>query len=160
MTINKRSKNSRLRGSHTHGWGAKKKHRGAGHRGGRGAAGSGKRGDAKKPSIWKLPVGKHGFISKAPAQLATITIHHLEQHKKTLLAEGYLQDNAGTWTINLEEAGYGKLLATGKATSNWSITTLAATEGAIEKIKNAGGTVTISQQETESGNQENDDSSE
>ena len=51
---NKRSKNSRQRGSKTHGWGAMKKHRGAGHRGGRGAAGSGKRGDAKKPSIWRL----------------------------------------------------------------------------------------------------------
>ena len=38
-----RKKNTRQRGSHTHGWGAKKKHRGAGNRGGRGNAGSGPR---------------------------------------------------------------------------------------------------------------------
>ena len=55
MTVNKRKKNSRQRGSHTHGWGAMKKHRGAGNRGGRGAAGSGKRADSKKPSIWTGP---------------------------------------------------------------------------------------------------------
>ena len=48
-----RKKNTRQRGSKTHGCGSMKKRRGAGHRGGRGAAGSGKRGDCKKPSIWK-----------------------------------------------------------------------------------------------------------
>ena len=48
MVTNKRSKDTRQRGSNTHGWGAMKKHRGAGHRGGRGNAGTGKRGDAKK----------------------------------------------------------------------------------------------------------------
>jgi len=40
MTVNKRKKMSRLRGSHTHGWGAKKKHRGKGNKGGAGMAGT------------------------------------------------------------------------------------------------------------------------
>ena len=53
MTVNRRKKVVKQRGSHTHGWGSKKKHRGAGNRGGRGMAGSGKRADQRKPSILK-----------------------------------------------------------------------------------------------------------
>ena len=66
MTINKRKKNSRQRGSWTHGWGSKKKHRGAGHRGGKGNAGTGKKGDAKKPKIWKNKkyFGKYGLLQE------------------------------------------------------------------------------------------------
>ncbi len=44
-------KNKRQRGLSSHGWGHKKKHRGAGNRGGKGMAGTGKRADTKKPSI-------------------------------------------------------------------------------------------------------------
>ncbi|MBT7062960.1 50S ribosomal protein L15, partial [Candidatus Woesearchaeota archaeon] len=36
MVIRKQKKSVKQRGSRTHGWGAGKKHRGAGHRGGRG----------------------------------------------------------------------------------------------------------------------------
>jgi large subunit ribosomal protein L15 len=145
MTVNKRKKNSRQRGSWTHGWGAKKKHRGAGHRGGRGAAGSGKRGDAKKPSIWGDPLyaGKHGFISKTAAPSAPITIRHLEEHKKALTDEGVLVKQGTGFTLDLEKAGYTKLLATGVVTKAWHITVPAATPGAIEKIKKAGGSVKL-----------------
>ena len=65
MPVHKRRKFTRMRGQRGHGWGAKKKHRGAGNRGGRGMAGSGKRADQKKPTILKLYgneyFGKHGF---------------------------------------------------------------------------------------------------
>ena len=47
MTVNKRKKFSRYRGSMTHGCGSKKKRRGSGHRGGKGMAGTGKRSDKK-----------------------------------------------------------------------------------------------------------------
>ena len=54
-----------MRGTSSHGWGSKKKHRGAGHRGGKGMAGSGKRADQKKPTILNLYgndyYGKKGF---------------------------------------------------------------------------------------------------
>ena len=64
MTVNKRKKVTRYRGSKTHGGGAKKKRRGAGNRGGRGMGGSGKRADSKKPSLWGAKYfGKHGFVS-------------------------------------------------------------------------------------------------
>jgi len=53
MPVNKRKKNSRLKGSHTYGWGSKKKHRKAGNRGGHGMSGTGKRSDHKKTMILK-----------------------------------------------------------------------------------------------------------
>ncbi|MBN1275159.1 uL15 family ribosomal protein [Candidatus Woesearchaeota archaeon] len=137
----KRKKNTRQRGSKTHGWGAMKKHRGAGHRGGRGAAGSGKRGDAKKPSIWRSTnyAGKRGFISKHRSPRSPVTIAHLESHAVTLREEGFLIGES----IDLAKAGYTKLLATGKPSRKWAITVAAATPRAIEKVKKAGGTVTL-----------------
>lgn len=145
MAVNKRSKNSRQRGSKTHGGGSMKKRRGAGHRGGRGAAGSGKRGDAKKPSIWRAypAKGKHGFTSHADSGNVTITIKHLEEHTKTLLEQGIVTMQGKAYTADLTKAGYDKLLATGNATKQWTITIDQATPAAIEKIKKAGGQVNI-----------------
>lgn len=155
MTENKRSKNSRMRGSKTHGGGSMKKRRGAGHRGGRGAAGSGKRGDAKKPSIWrnKKYAGKYGFTSHSTTQQAPITLKHLEDHFKTLVAEGMITTTNDTCTVDLSKAGYTKLLGTGQATKKWNITVASATPSVIEKIKNAGGNVTLT---TKSTNQKTD----
>ncbi|MFP4523764.1 MAG: uL15m family ribosomal protein [Candidatus Woesearchaeota archaeon] len=145
MTTTKRSKNSRYRGSKTHGGGSMKKRRGAGHRGGRGAAGSGKRGDAKKPSIWKNTryAGNHGFVSKTRTRNAPVTLAHLERFTRTLQDEGYLSVKDGSHSIDLGKAGYTKLLGTGQATRKWAITVPNATDGAIEKVKKAGGTVTV-----------------
>jgi len=150
----KRKKNSRQRGSKTHGWGAMKKHRGAGHRGGRGAAGSGKRGDAKKPSIWRNTkyAGKRGFTSKSRTTSVPITINHLEAHERTLAKEGYLSVSGNNYTIDLAKAGYNKLLATGNATKQWQITVDSATPRAIEKVKKAGGSVTVIGQPTAADN--------
>ncbi len=156
--MHNRSKNSRQRGSKTHGWGSMKKHRGAGHRGGRGAAGSGKRGDAKKPSIWKNTkyAGKYGFSPKNRDNRASITIHYLENHKKTLLKQKIITQNKDEYVADLNKAGFVKLLATGKATSKWNITINSATKLAAEKIKKAKGTITIlKSQETGKQNADN-----
>jgi large subunit ribosomal protein L15 len=151
MVENKRKKNSRQRGSKTHGWGSMKKHRGAGHRGGRGAAGSGKRGDAKKPSIWKAypNIGKRGFTSKSSDHVSVITISYLERFTKTLSEEGYLKADGKATTILLDQAGYDKLLGNGTPTKAWHITVKHATEGAIAKIKKAGGSVTLLDAQTD-----------
>lgn len=145
MTVNKRKKNSRLRGSHTHGWGAMKKHRGAGSRGGRGMAGTGKRGDAKKPSIWKNDYfGKQGFVSKsrAPEEII-INIKTIEDLTEKLVTEGKIKVQNGAYYINLNELGYNKLLGTGRATKKYMITVDFAAPGAAEKIKKAGGNLTL-----------------
>ena len=121
----KRKKNTRQRGSHTHGWGSKKKHRGAGHRGGRGKAGSGKRGDAKKPSFWKNDKPK-GFSSlKKP--IKTINISELHKFSET--------------NIDLGKEGYDKLLGKGIPDRKYELNIFYASESAIEKIEKTGGSV-------------------
>jgi large subunit ribosomal protein L15 len=136
MVVNKRKKNSRQRGSMTHGWGAKKKHRGAGNRGGRGMAGTGKRGDQRKISILKLKnyFGKHGFKPRGTRKEAKcINIDELK--------------DIGTETINLTEMGYDKLLGDGKATKKYIITVGSASKKAKEKIESAGGKLTVTQED-------------
>lgn len=150
MTINKRKKNSRLRGSHTHGWGAKKKHRGSGHRGGRGMAGSGKRADSKKPSIWKDPLyfGKHGFKPKGPAiEYNGINIRTLEDSLSSFAEKGFAKEEKWVFNVNLTSAGYTKLLSSGKATKKLIVTVQMASSSAVEKIKKAGGNVKTASKE-------------
>lgn len=144
MTVNKRKKSSRFRGSHTHGWGAKKKHRGSGHRGGRGNAGSGKRADSKKPSFWKDTeyFGKHGFKQKGPGVVYEgINIRTLEGMISRLIKEGFAKEEKGAINIDLGAVGYTKLLSSGRVTKKMIITVLMASPDAVEKIKKAGGEV-------------------
>ncbi|MBD3209329.1 uL15 family ribosomal protein [Candidatus Woesearchaeota archaeon] len=156
MRMKKRRKNTRFRGSKTHGGGSMKKRRGAGHRGGRGAAGSGKRGDAKKPSIWKDKrcVGKRGFTSKSRKARAPITIAHLERFVRSLQRSGILEEQDDVFVVHLDKAGYTRLLATGSATRKWRITVPAASPGAIEKIERAGGSVTLTGRAATGGQEE------
>ena len=146
MVINKRKKNSRLRGSWTHGWGEKKKHRGAGHRGGKGNAGSGKRGDAKKPRVWsnKDYFGKRGFIKKNVKTFVNVlNIKVLESSIPKWISDKKIEEKSGVYVINLTNLGYNKLLGTGTPTKKMEITVSFASTKAMEKIKNAGGTITV-----------------
>lgn len=142
MTVNKRTKNSRQRGSHTHGWGAMKKHRGSGNRGGTGMAGSGKRGDSKKPSIWKIKnyFGKHGFKSRKH-KLAAVNINYLEENLARLVSRKLAKEEAGAISINLKDIGFKKLLGRGKLTKKFIVTCQAATARAVKSIEATGGKV-------------------
>lgn len=140
----KRTKVSRQRGSHTHGWGAKKKHRGAGHRGGRGNAGSGKKGDAKKPSFWKNKkyFGKHGFIKKGVSRpVKGINVGYLEEHLKRLIAQELVKEEKGVYTVDVSKLGFNKVLGNGTITKRFKITASYASPKAVEKIKKAGGEI-------------------
>jgi len=145
MTHNKRSKNSRQRGSWTHGWGAKKKHRGAGHRGGRGLAGSGKRGDAKKTLYWENPnyFGEKGFSSINKEKEKSINIAHIDAIAETLIKKGKATKKGDEITINLVEIGYTKLLGAGSTSRKLNITVAKASKNAEEKIKANGGKLTL-----------------
>ncbi len=150
MTVNKRKKNVRQRGSKTHGWGAKKKHRGKGHQGGAGMAGTGKRADSKKPSIWKDPhyFGKYGFISKTPkVKINPINIDDIEQHLNNFISSNLVKKESDYYTIELEKLGYNKLLGDGKVSIKLRIKTPFASKTAIEKIKKAGGEVILENKE-------------
>ncbi len=145
MALKRRKKNTRQRGNHTHGWGSMKKHRGAGHRGGRGNAGSGKRGDAKKPSYWKdaSRSGKHGFSSKAPVRGAAINAGHLASVAARLVADGRAAQRDGACAVDLGALGIERLLGAGVVGVKLAVTVASASPKAVEKVEQAGGTVTV-----------------
>ena len=145
MVVNKRRKTSRFRGSHTHGWGSKKKHRGSGHRGGKGMAGTGKRADQKKPSIWKERYfGKRGFKKKGLIlNINPINLIDIELHLNSYIDRKLITKKDGFFEVKLVDLGYNKLLSTGKVKNKYRITTLYASAKAVEKVKQAGGEVII-----------------
>lgn len=138
-----RSKNSRQRGSHTHGWGAMKKHRGAGHRGGRGNAGSGKRGDAKKPSYWadKKYYGKHGFTPKNQPDSLALSLGRLDVAAPRWVREGRAKAEGGRIAVDLTALGFTKLLGSGRLSRPLVVTVRRATQRALAKVEKAGGKV-------------------
>ncbi len=117
-----REKTKKLRGSKTHGYGSKKKHRGKGSRGGKGRAG--------KHKHVKLHWGRRGFVR-----------HGLKREKKVInikdlnLIEGE--------EINLTEMGFDKLLGTGSINRAVKVVVKEATSKAVEKIEEAGGEVIV-----------------
>jgi len=142
MTVNRRKKDVKQRGSHTHGWGSKKKHRGSGNRGGKGMAGTGKRADQKKPSIWKEEYfGKHGFSRINAHSLTSINIGYIDQNIEKLVKSGIAKQQNGSFTINLADLGFDKLLGTGKVSRKIIITSDYASAGAVDAVKAAGGEV-------------------
>jgi len=130
MTVNRRKKLSRYRGYSTHGYGSKKKGRGAGNRGGRGMAGTGKRAQQKKPGLLKENpdyFGKYGF--KRP-----------QMYKKDDRIIN-IKDLPEKQEVNLTELGYSKLLSEGIPKLRYNITVSNCSKKAKEKIEKAGGQV-------------------
>ena len=139
---NKRKKNVRLRGSKTHGWGAMKKHRGAGSRGGRGMAGTGKKGDAKKPSIWKNKYfGKSGF--KRAKRIPTINLSDIERKLPTWEKNNLVTKEKDVYNVNLSDLGYEKLLSQGNIKTKVKISVDKTSKKAMEKVQKSGGQVNI-----------------
>jgi large subunit ribosomal protein L15 len=131
MTINKKRKRSgRMRGSHTHGRGFKKKARGSGHRGGFGMAGTGKRADHKKTLLLNMEedyFGKEGLKAKK-RNYEILNVRDLEK-----LA-------AGKKEIDLKKF---KILGEGDIKTALTVTAHSASKSAILKIEKAGGKVVI-----------------
>ena len=143
MTINKKKKNLKQRGSKTHGWGSMKKHRGAGSRGGRGNAGSGKRGDVKKPSYrHEGKNGRHGFSSPVTNKtVLTINLSLINQRLSKYVESKQAIKSKDGIEIDLTKIGYDKLLGTGKVTEKLIISIGQISNKALEKIEAVGGKV-------------------
>jgi large subunit ribosomal protein L15 len=131
MVVHRRKKVRRMRGSQTHGWGAKKKHRGAGSRGGRGQAGM-----FKHKKSWMLKYepdhfGKRGFKTplKIRKEIKAITLKDID-----ILAKKLNKNE-----IDLNELGYDKVLSTGKVTQALIIKAKKFVDKAKEKVEEAGG---------------------
>ena len=147
MTTNKRKKNTRYRGSKTHGGGSMKKRRGAGSRGGRGMAGSGKRADHHKQRIIKEYgllnyFGKKGFTSHKPKiKISPINISYLEDKFNILQKKELIKQENNFYIIDLSKLKINKLLGKGNPTRKYKITTKFISKSAKEKIEKAGGEI-------------------
>lgn len=144
MTVNRRKKDVKFRGSHTHGWGSKKKHRGSGNRGGKGRAGTGKRADQNKPSIWhEQYFGKHGFTHMGAVHHKSVNVGFLDQNIEKFVKSNDAKLQGSAFVVNIADLGFDKLLGTGKVTRKLMITAEYASSGAVEAVKAAGGEVII-----------------
>ena len=144
MTVNRRKKDVKFRGSHTHGWGSKKKHRGSGNRGGKGNAGTGKRADQNKPSIWhEQYFGKHGFTHKGAIHHKTVNVEYLNENIEKLVKSNEAKLQNGAFAVNIADLGFDKLLGKGRVTKKLVITADYASSRAVEAVKGAGGEVIV-----------------
>ena len=144
MTVNKRRKVRRYRGSMTHGKGSKKKRRGSGNRGGKGMAGTGKRSDSKKPSIWKEDYfGKRGFVSKGYKKIKAVNIGFIEDNLETLGSQKLVSKENDFFLVDLKKMGFDKLLSKGNVKNKYKIKADYASKNALEKVKGAGGEVIL-----------------
>lgn len=135
-----------MRGSSTHGWGSKKKHRGSGNRGGFGFAGYGKRSEHYKPYYLKLRefVGKNGFHShrRGKKQLA-VNIEYIQQHLDEFVNSGKVERKGEIYAVDIEKLGYKKVLGSGTVTLKLYVVAPFFTKKAEEKIKKAGGDIRV-----------------
>jgi large subunit ribosomal protein L15 len=135
VKTHKRTKNSRIRGARTVGWGFRQKHKGHGNKGGFGKAGTGKRADHKKQSsemaVKGKYFGKQGDTSRGTAR---------ETYEKINLYA--IKDNIFKKDGDKINLAKHKILGTGDGFKA-EITALAATASAIAKMEKAGGKIIL-----------------
>ena len=132
MTARFRKKVRRMRGSHTHGWGAKKKHRGSGSRGGVGAAGMFFQKRSYVTTYDRDRFGRKGFgfvPQAAGKRMETINLRQVD----ALAAKNKLKE------IDVSKFGYQKVLGGGRLTAPLTVKAKVITEHAKAKIEKAGG---------------------
>ena len=146
-------KSRKKRGTRTHGWGAGKKHRGAGNRGGRGRAGMGKRGQQKKTlplAQGKKPVGQIANNNKGMPvvlervkKINVLNLVDLQNNMEKWTAEGKAEKTKTGYSVDLEKIGYTKLLSKGEVTFKLNIKINSASAKAKEKLEAAGGKIEL-----------------
>ncbi|WP_048149436.1 uL15m family ribosomal protein [Palaeococcus ferrophilus] len=141
--IRRKKKVRKLRGSHTHGWGCKKKHRGGGHKGGKGMAGTGKRSKAKWTWVIKyMPdhLGKRGFHRPKAVQreVVAVNLRFIDEHLDELMAIGYAYEEDGRVIVDTTQFA-DKVLGTGRLSRPLIIKAYAFSPKAQERIEEAGG---------------------
>jgi large subunit ribosomal protein L15 len=146
MVTNKRKKSSRQRASNTHGWGMKKKRRGAGNRGGRGNAGRGKRSDHKLHLYLKNKdlIGGKGFVMHGVTKkIKAINVGELQHKLNSFVQKGLVEKKGDVYIVHENSTGYTKILGSGQLRLKLHVTAHGFSKKAIEKIKKAGGEVIV-----------------
>ena len=141
MKIKKTRKAKGHRGETTHGHGARKKWRKSGHKGGCGMAGTGKRADQKKTMITakygNKYFGKQGITSRGTERKKNLVVNlkDIEKNYDSLMNKFSKGD-----TLDM---GKYKLLGQGELTKKVKLKVREASNGAVEKVKKAGGSVEV-----------------
>lgn len=130
------------RGSGTHGHGSSKKRRGAGNRGGRGNAGLGKKAKHKKMIAIKggRHLGEKGFQrpQKMQEKSNPINLRDIDYQIDAFVEEGYAEKDGDSYVFNAEEAGYTKVLGTGKLNKDIDVKAPDFSDSAKRKIEEHG----------------------
>jgi len=139
--LKKRTKRSRYRGHHSHGWGFKKKNRGKGHKGGKGMAGTGKRASQKEQygqRVAKAAGFDHYFGGSGYTSRSVFKPKRDQINLDDILRNFNSQVAAGK-EINLENH---KILGEGEGFKG-TIKAKFASKSAIEKMEKAGGKIIV-----------------
>jgi large subunit ribosomal protein L15 len=132
----------KFRGNHTHGRG-KKAGRGAGLKGGRGRAG------VNKHRFLMLQVlgGKHAHLAAKPWGRVGFKFRSRNgnEQPETVNVGELAVRFPGQTEVDLAKAGIGKLLGSGSISHKVTVKVDQASEGAIAKVKAAGGSVVVLQ---------------
>ena len=179
MLKQKKSKSHKMRGTNSHGWGHKKKHRGSGHRGGFGLAGTGARGDSQKAGLMsgsakflrkvaaskgikvsdvkygKSYFGKDGFKSLNNKKKEVLSISYIEHNFDKLVEMGVIVKEKSDFVLDTTILNYDKILGKGKFSKKITIVCHEISQSAKQAIEAAGGKVVLT-----SGNEEIQSSSE
>lgn len=144
-----KKKSSRLRGSREHGRG-KKGGRGAGLRGGRGNAGAHKH---KRVTYEVKRFGKTGYWGKnnigfkrpeeVVSALETLNVSDVDEMAPAWVAAGQASEANGVITVDLAKMNVDRLLGGGQVRRKLAITVDTAAKTAVEKVKKAGGSVSV-----------------
>jgi len=171
MLTQKRKKNTRQRGLGSHGWGHKKKHRGAGHRGGIGLSGTGARADQKKSAVLSgassffkilsaqkgVPIrklvkkymhfGKKGFKSLNNKSNTVLSLNHIENYFDKMVETGLIVKEKNEFVFDATANGYDKILGRTKISKKLTIICNEISAIAKQRLEEAGGKVILPPQD-------------
>ncbi|MEK6849993.1 MAG: uL15m family ribosomal protein [Nanoarchaeota archaeon] len=136
MKIKKRRKPNRYRGGQTAKRGRRSRTRGSGNQGGVGMAGTGKRGDQKKTLVIKLTGGNNYFGKDKTLRRGNIA------KKLDVINLSDIEKKYKDHSELIDLSGY-KILAVGDIKTKLKIKAFAASKSALDKIKKAGGEISI-----------------
>lgn len=134
--VKRRSKKKK---SGSHGYGSSKKNRGAGSRGGRGKAGIGKKAHHEKMTgegVHKL--GEEGFTPHGSTEQNGINLRDIDQRIEEFVEEGSAEETEDGYIFHAAEAGYQKVLGSGKLFKDIEIHAEEFSDSAKRKIEEAG----------------------
>ncbi|MFX0086856.1 MAG: uL15 family ribosomal protein [Candidatus Hodarchaeota archaeon] len=141
MTVRKRKKVRKQRGSRVYGYGRiSGGHRKSGSRGGKGNAGS--KGHHRIGRIAEMIKNQKGFtVPKAPSQEYSVNIGDIDEQIDLLMEKEIALKEGSNIKIDVRDLGYTKVMGKGMVKHQFNIHTETVTSRAQEKIEAAGGKV-------------------